>query len=148
MNQSRRNWLKTSHSDDFVSSPIPTYEGERIRPQGLNGMGELVGTVSVNDYAEAVFVDGELNMQFMGRLGSGTRSIADSINDDSFAVGWASVDVKNEKQLVGVRPVESRALRKVDHRPLDAIRSGSGAKGVEERGIRAQSRHSEAPSPR
>ena len=32
----------------------------------------------------------------MGRLGSGTRSIAESINDDSFAVGWATIDAKDQ----------------------------------------------------
>lgn len=89
-------WLKTWDSDNFVSSPVPTYDGEPIRARGINGKGELAGNVTLGAWAEAVFIGADQIPQLMGWLGSGTRSVVSAINDHSCAVGWATIDSKDQ----------------------------------------------------
>jgi len=80
-------WVKIASDDTFGAIQIPRHEGQRILPRSGNAKGELAGNVTLSQWAEAVHFDADLHLQFMGRLGSGTRSIAESINDDSLAAG-------------------------------------------------------------
>jgi probable HAF family extracellular repeat protein len=89
-------WLKSADSDVFVASPVPTHGEVAIRASAINGRGELAGNGTFGDWAEAVFISGDLVPQLMGRLGSGTRSVVSAINDASVAVGWATTDSKDQ----------------------------------------------------
>ena len=87
-------WLKPAGSDTFDFTPIPRYEGRRPSVHQVNGKGEVVGSVTVvldGGWTTAVYFDPELKMDFLPTLG-GSRSIVNSINDDSYAVGWSYAD--------------------------------------------------------
>jgi hypothetical protein len=89
-------WVKDASADAFEGIEIPRHEGYRIRVRSGNAKGELIGYISQSPWTEAVYFNEDFELQFMGRLGSGTRSDAESINDDSFAVGSATIDSKDQ----------------------------------------------------